>query len=417
MTIRRLLWAAIAVLGLCALLLAALVAWFALRTGTPSVQLVVVDAQGQLQLVALDAGDAPRVLARDVAASGYLYPAVAPDGRTLAYITSNADAHTLVRLDLGTGETVDLYRSSTGQPIDLAWSPDGRYLLWLALDGDAFRVRLLPADGSDQPQSVARGRQTFFAWTDDSSALTIHVDGHALDGGRVEIYRPGAASATPILDDPGLFQAPAWSRDGQYLFYVAQPPIERSRPTIDDIQSDIVRVTADGGQPQVLISEPQADLRIVRSPTSNQLAYLVRKPSADGGIAWGPLKLVDGDDGAARILSSDDQQVVAFFWSPDGRKIAFLSYEGAYTPDGERRWHVVELDSGEVASFEAFTPSRPFAELQIFFDAYIHSFSPWSPDSRRLAYGAQDGVYVLDLDSGQAQRAADGTLGLWVAGR
>ena len=60
---------------------------------------------------------------------------------------------------------------------------------------------------------------------------------------------------------------------------------------------------------------------------------------------------------------------------------------------------------------------RAFAGLQSFFDAYTFSFSPWSPDSSRIAYGAQDGVYVLDLAAGRAAKATDGALGMWVGGK
>ena len=72
---------------------------------------------------------------------------------------------------------------------------------------------------------------------------------------------------------------------------------------------------------------------------------------------------------------------------------------------------------GAVRDFESFKPSAAFAGLQVYFDAYTFSFSPWSPDGSRIVYGADDGVYVLDVAAGRAFRAADGALGVWVGGK
>jgi hypothetical protein len=70
-----------------------------------------------------------------------------------------------------------------------------------------------------------------------------------------------------------------------------------------------------------------------------------------------------------------------------------------------------------VRDFETFKPSLAFIGLQVYFDAYTFSFSPWSPDGSRIAYGASDGVYVLDVAAGRAFKAGEGTIGMWVGGR
>ena len=36
-----------------------------------------------------------------------------------------------------------------------------------------------------------------------------------------------------------------------------------------------------------------------------------------------------------------------------------------------------------------------------------------SPDGSRIVYGTDQGVYVLEVASGEATRRADGVLGLW----
>jgi len=295
-------------------------------------------------------------------------------------------------------------------PIDLAWSPDGKYIVFLA--GSQLAAQIVPADGSLPAHLIAAGAPSFFAWSPDSGTLLLHLGGHTVQGGHVVAYRPGEAQSRPLLNDPGFFQAPAWALDGQHIFYVAQPPIANAEPTIDDIKSDIVRVSAEGKQPTMLVREEKSDLRIIRAPNSDQIAYSIR-----GVAGFGPLKLIDGAGGPARLLSREEDHVTAFFWSPDGTRIAYLTYADAYEPAGQRAWHIVDTDSGAIRDLATFTPSAAFVGLQAFFDAYTFSFSPWSPDGTQLAYGADDGVYIIDTVSGSAAKQTEGVLAMWLGGR
>lgn len=409
MTIRRVLWVAIPLLLVVVLVGGGLLAWLLLnRSAAAPARLVVISADSRVRL--LEADGAERVLAENALTQGYSFPAIAPDGRSVAYVSREGQSSLIMLYDLASGQSHELYRSQSNVPIDLAWSPDSKYLVFLL--GDELTAQIVPADGSQPARLVAAGSPSFFAWSPDGATLLLHLGGHALQGGRVVAFRPGQEQASPLLGDPGLFQAPAWSLDGSHFFYVAQPPIASASPGIADLKSDIMRVSADGKDPQMLVREEQADLRIIRAPSSDQLAYMVLK--TDG---FGPLKLIDGAGGAARTLSRDGEHVTAFFWSPDGKQIAYLTHDGAFTPEGKRTWHVVDLAGGTVRDFATFQPSSALIGLQVFFDAYTFSFSPWSPESTRLAYGADDGVYLIDLAAGTTTKKAEGTLAMWVGGR
>ena len=172
-----------------------------------------------------------------------------------------------------------------------------------------------------------------------------------------------------------------------------------------------MRVSAEGKEPTMLVREEKSDLRIIRAPNSDQIAYLIR-----GIEGYGPLKLIDGAGGSARLLSQQDDHVTAFFWSPDGTRIAYLTYADAYEHAGRRTWHIVDIASGMIRDLATFTPSAAFVGLQDFFDAYTFSFSPWSPEGVRLAYGADDGVYMIDIAAGNATKQTEGVLGMWVGG-
>jgi TolB protein len=410
MTIRRLLWIAIPLLLVVVLAGAGALAWYLLRATVAPIRLVAV---GPNKTVRLLDQDGERVLAsdaNDADSLNFAYPTPAPDGRRLAYVTVDDNGAAIQHLDLKTGERKELYRSKEAFPYDLAWSPDGKYIVFLA--GNPLTIQIVPTDGSKSAQSVATGQPSYFAWRSDSSVLLLHVGGHSVQKGQMLIYQAGAAQSNTLLNDPGFFQAPAWAVDGQHFFYAAQPPIDKPEPQLEDVSSNIVRVNADGKEPTTLVEEKKAYLWLVRAPNSDQIAYVARTIDKPGS---GVLKLVDGAGGAARTLSRSEENVTAFFWSPDGQRIAYLTFADADRP--VLAWHIVGVEGGAARDFEAFRPSKAFAELQNYFDAYTFSFSPWSPDSSRIAYGAEDGVYVLDVAAGRAFKATDGTMGIWVGGK
>jgi len=407
MTARRVLWIIVPMLLLVVLAGGGALAWLLLSSSAQPARLVVLGPNKQMRL--LDTRGAERVLAENAKTDGFSFPATAPDQRHLAYVTEDDSGAAIMLLDVVSGERKEVYHSRESVPIDLAWSPDGKYIVFLA--GGQLTAQIVPADGSLPAQLIAAGAPSFFAWSPDSGTLLLHLGGHTVQGGHVVAYRPGEAQPRPLLSDPGFFQAPAWAIDGQHFFYVAQPPIANAEPTIDDIKSDIMRVSAEGKEPTMLVREEKSDLRIIRAPNSDQIAYLIR-----GLEGYGPLKLIDGAGGTARLLSHQDDHVTAFFWSPDGTRIAYLTYADAYDHVGRRTWHIVDIASGTIRDLATFTPSAAFVGLQDFFDAYTFSFSPWSPEGARLAYGADDGVYIIDTAAGSSAKQAEGVLGMWVGG-
>jgi TolB protein len=167
-------------------------------------------------------------------------------------------------------------------------------------------------------------------------------------------------------------------------------------------------VSADGAT-HVLASEKQAALLFARAPASDHIAYTT--VNADG---YGPLKLVDAAGGTPKVISRQDEQVPAFFWSPDGGRLAYLTFERQQDGSLRLTWHVVGRAGGAITDLSSFAPSKAFIALLSYFDAYAFSFGLWSSQGDKLVYGADDGVYVLDVPSGKADRRSDGMMATWV---
>jgi TolB protein len=96
------------------------------------------------------------------------------------------------------------------------------------------------------------------------------------------------------------------------------------------------------------------------------------------------LAVADADGFAEQVILSSKQPLLSPAWSPDGRRLAYVSFE-----EGRSVVYVQEVVSGKreaVASFKG-----------------LNSAPGWAPDGRRLALTlSRDGnpeIYILDLQS------------------
>ena len=139
---------------------------------------------------------------------------------------------------------------------------------------------------------------------------------------------------------------------------------------------------------------------------------------------YGHVSFYSSDGSLQPVDIRDD--VVAFFWSPDGRKLAYLTLNGA---PGVLRWNVLDVANGSRWPLVDFIPSDDQLTVVQFFDQYAHSHSVWSPDSTSLVFAGRtpgqaasassrlqpaDHIFVVTtIPLPSAYVVADGYLGFW----
>ncbi|MCP5100025.1 MAG: hypothetical protein GY943_31105, partial [Chloroflexi bacterium] len=175
------------------------------------------------------------------------------------------------------------------------------------------------------------------------------------------------------------------------------------------------------------------------SPTGNKLAY-ISGDDPDNPNYLGPLRLVDADAVESHLLSRDT--VFAFFWSPDGRSIAYLSIVG---DDGEMNAQlpgllargsraklarqfsippfnlvVIDVETGEGrVVLSGFQPGIVFlTQFMPFFDQYALSHRLWSPDSQSLVLpvlndAGRSQITIIPVNGGAPRIIADGVSAFW----
>jgi TolB protein len=152
---------------------------------------------------------------------------------------------------------------------------------------------------------------------------------------------------------------------------------------------------AGGNNPQT-IAEYTGVIAFTWSPDGTRIAYLISELASDG-VPGGSLTVVD-PSGKQKPVELKDEAVYAFFWSPDSRSIAYVS---KYNPPTARlelagltsrqqtqaalALKVMDVKRGDTRLLLApLLPTEGFLRLIPYFDQYHQSMTVWSPDSRNL---------------------------------
>ena len=301
-----------------------------------------------------------------------------PDGQEIIYSMQGS----LWRQRLGTTVARQL---TSGPRYDYQpdWSPDGRYVAFASYDGESIELRMLDlASGAThaivsngavnlEPRWSPDGKRIAFVSTAFNARWHIFVgavrrDDSPAGDGRADATAPtGAPSARLVrLDsiqritedkDSGLpryyysvfdhYLSPAWSPDGREIIFV----------------SNRGRIYGTGGIWR-MEARPGASLRELHF---EETTWKARPDWArDGkrvvyssyhGRQWNQLWLLSAEGGDPIPLTYGDFDATAPRWSPDARRIAYVSNEGGNTS----LW-IVDVPGGKRARVEART--RTYAE-------------------------------------------------------
>ncbi|TDE51477.1 S9 family peptidase [Nonomuraea mesophila] len=246
---------------------------------------------------------------------------LAPDGRTVVYALSRADAesntdHTdLYLLDRRSRACRRLTYADTVH-VAPVFSPDGRWIAFLSVRGGAPQIFVMPADGGEARQLTSLPR--------------------------------------------GVSGGPAWSPDGRHIAFAAGPqgePRDPAKPyrvtravwrvdgigVLDDAGTDICVVEVAGGEPLRLTDDAALNFEPVWTSDGTSIAYLA---SHDPGAApmTMHLRMVGLDGGVSELAHAG--LLSSHAACPDGRIAYLIGYEPGQLPGTKAELRVADPRTG-----------------------------------------------------------------------
>ena len=281
------------------------------------------ESTSEIFMTSIDSGEVVQLTSDDSSAST---PRWSPDGRYLAFLAAKGDddASTQVwTLDLRGGEA-QAYTSVDQGVDDFAWAPDGTKMLLSIVDKSAAEV-------AEELATEAGEEAKPLPYVIDR--LQFKQDGVPyLDRSRTHLYRLDARNGEPLQLTFGDYDdsSPVWSPDGKSIAFVSNRTAEPDSNENSDIW--IVSATGDAlsRKPTKVTTNPGSDYSPAFSQDGSRIAYV---SVTDVDLMWyatNHLAIVSTTGGDERILTAKlDRNVGSPVFSADDQSIVFLLEDSA----------------------------------------------------------------------------------------
>jgi tricorn protease len=188
---------------------------------SPKGRRVLMEARGEIFTVPVEHGS-PRNLTRSPDADDRA-PVWSPDGRRIAWFRDGGDGYALMVTDqdgLGTPRSITIGESKMAW--EPTWSPDGKQIAFednkvriRVVDVESGRIRTVDAGGAN----VERGGMEL-AWSPDSRFLA-YAKTYPNMFRRIVVWSRDSGSVAPLTDALADAAAPVWDRNGRHLYFLA----------------------------------------------------------------------------------------------------------------------------------------------------------------------------------------------------
>ncbi len=302
----------------------------------------------------------------------------------------------------------------------LRWSPDGSLLSFVGFVDSVPQVMTMSAMGGEPwPLTSFKEGVTKYEWGPDGNQIAflapdptppeeeqrkkdktyvIEVDRNERVP-RLWVQNVRGGAPKPI-SPPGQFIVDfGWAPDGRTIAYSGS----NTRGFYAPYKSNLYAVPAAGGEPRTLVARPGMNRGPQYSPDGRRIAF-ISTGGYDGMVAAEDLYIVASDGRPETIKSltgAREAWVGQFAWASDSGSIFFIPYEQT-NASGEQMFEQaifrIFLDSGRIAPV---TPPRT-----------VNFSLSLSADGRYLTYKSVESrtmgdVYLTDLADGRASRLTE----------
>lgn len=236
------------------------------------------------------------------------------------------------------------------------------------------------------------------SWSTDGASMTVEVisqffydASHHWEDYNSNVYLFTGATSWRALTTDGLSKSPSLSPDGKRVAYLQQPTLfsDNFLNVLDVTTGVTVRVTGPGGYYGMPIW----------SPNGTRLLFAAWVSNANYLLSNYELFIVNADGSGLTNLTNNLATDLNPSWSPDGDRIAFVSFRNTSDSNPHSAVYVMNANGSDI---RLLTTGRDYiAEIA------------WSPDGRQIAYSDGGSLYVMNADGSLPARLTRPPEGTW----
>lgn len=309
----------------------------------------------------------------------------------LCNLTRPDQGQSLAILTLKTGDIVPLvtraWQANTG-----AFSPDGRWVAFVGVEDGSQDIYVVAVDGAVKHQITRGGGNGAPLWSPDGRTIVYKND----DGAWAIAVADGRALGTAsLISSTGFDQPVSWTAEGRFN-YVAYNRVVRQYQVPVDVETGKMV-----GRPIPLgVDLPGSSGRFAWSPDMKRIAFSER---------YTGIHVYSVEDGSLRFFPRDlnRQGPAQMWWSGDGRKLLTVPYGAGLS----KAIHALDLEDG--TSRALFPGIRPAERFHLTADGsqMIYYKGERRPPQRQLVLSATGDPNGLVL---AVEPDPDGILSNWV---
>ncbi|QJW99602.1 TolB family protein [Frigoriglobus tundricola] len=195
----------------------------------------------------------------------------------------------------------------------LAWSPDGKTLLFTRIHKGKMALWTVPAGGGEMTRLLPDHSEPHFDGhfsTDGKRIVYVYDQVQGTDGQlRIHTCAADGSDDQPLVPHKAFEESPRFSPDGKKVLWVSTR----------DGNPDLYTVGTDGKGVTRLTNDPALDLHPAWHPDGTRIAF------ASGRSGKQKIHVMNADGGSVTRLTDGASLDAWPAWRPDGKRIAFVS--------------------------------------------------------------------------------------------